>query len=99
MENVFIESPEAGVWKVGVSLDEFNQTGNTGAAFALVVSAAPMVTSAQGGDWNGDGKIDGSDLTDFLQAFFKGEADVNGDGLTTAGDFFGFLEVFFAGKR
>jgi hypothetical protein len=47
-------------------------------------------------DWNGDGGVDGGDLTAFFSDWEAGEADLNADGGTDGSDigvFFGFWEA------
>lgn len=48
-------------------------------------------------DWNHDSVVNTSDLFNFLDAFFVGDADFTGDSVTNTSDFFAFLNAFFAG--
>jgi len=50
-------------------------------------------------DFNCDGAMDETDVTDFIDAFERGlpDADVNDDGFLTFEDFDAFIEAYTAG--
>ena len=86
VENVFVSTPEAGIWTVEVFASEINEDGHVetpemDADFALVVTGAVQAEIPScPADLNGDDVIDNAD---FLIALSRwpddGETDLNGD--------------------
>lgn len=106
VENVYIESPQAGIWTITVKVFDLGEDGNpetpdTGPAswdadFALVVTGLPSGALATPADWNNDGEVTDSDVVAFLNSFFDERADIDGNGKTDSADFFLFVQTFFA---
>jgi hypothetical protein len=94
VENVFIQSPQAGSWTIEVYCQALPMGGSID--FGLVVSGvAPPIESHEVPDWDGDKEVMVTDLARFLADFAAANADVDGDSQTTASDFWSFLDSLF----
>jgi len=107
VENVFVQNPAAGVWKVEVIATQIVQDarletpGVTDADFALVVVAGPLVVPPPVcyADCDGVGGLTANDFSCFLNAFANGQSYANCDGVggLTANDFSCFLNAYANG--
>ncbi|MGE3510303.1 MAG: hypothetical protein AB7N65_15645 [Vicinamibacterales bacterium] len=88
VENVFIESAEAGTWKVEVIVKAVNQDGHVETPQYDVDYALVITGVTTGGSLIDPSRPLGTiDLFRYLDAFFRGEElDANGDGATDATD-------------
>jgi len=108
VENVFVQSPEAGTWTVEVQANEViqdthSETKEVDADYALVVTGVRLTLC---GDFDGDGDVDLTDFNSF-QLCFGGsdnppaatcppgvDADCDGDGDVDLADFIIFQQNF-----
>ena len=83
-----------------IKVSEYGTVGN-GGLLNFNFSLAPVACSPA--DVNGDGVVDGSDFTSFINAFSVGdasvapEADINSDGIVDGTDFVLFINAFGVG--
>jgi hypothetical protein len=91
VENVFVESPEAGTWAIVIAAVDINTdadltTQDVDSRFAVVISGVSNGSPVIAPDWNRDGAVDGADAAAFLASYVAGRADVDRDGITTPVD-------------
>jgi hypothetical protein len=111
VENIFVASPEAGVWTIKVVAHEINQDGHVetpevDADFALIVSGVVAGGCAfDAADANCDGAIDAFDIEPFIDLLVNPSptpcspcaGDVNGDGTIDAFDIEPFIDCLLGG--
>ncbi|MCC6661789.1 MAG: S8 family serine peptidase [Phycisphaerales bacterium] len=103
VENVFVNNPQAGTWKVEVIAAEVVQDGYLATAgvndVAYGLVATGVTTAPCYPDCNGDGALNLADFGCFQTKFALGDAyaDCNGDGLRDLADFGCFTTKFALG--
>ncbi|MFG0285974.1 MAG: S8 family serine peptidase [Phycisphaerales bacterium JB039] len=105
VENVFIQDPAPGAWRIEVIASEINEDGHPAtpeldAVYSLVINGG-RVTGDCYADCDGSGALDFFDFLCFQNAFAAGEpyADCDGSGALDFFDFLCFQNAFAAGCR
>jgi hypothetical protein len=103
VENIFIQTPEQGRWRIEVIASEINEDGHPAtpqldAVYSLVINGG-SVTGDCYADCDGSGALDFFDFLCFQNAFAAGEpyADCDGSGALDFFDFLCFQNEFDAG--
>jgi hypothetical protein len=106
VENVFVQTPEAGTWTVTVIAAEVPQDSHVESAaidadFALVATGATIVSCPA--DWNNDNVVNSTDVADYLNDWFSDQAngtrsaDLDDNNISNSTDVSIMIERYFSG--
>ena len=106
VENVFVQTPEAGAWTVQVIAAEVPQdshveTAAIDADYALVSTGGTIITCPA--DWNHDSVVNSTDVTQYINEWFADQAngthvtDLDGNNISNSTDVQIMIDRYISG--